>query len=70
MSKRDPIPDLTTPEAQREEWLYWLVSTRNSIRQIRRWVGWLVVLVALYIALQLLGGFLWGWFEAVEQPSS
>ena len=56
MAGPDPMPDLSTPETRDEEWLYWLASTRQSIRQIRRWVGWLVALAVIYMSVTVLSG--------------
>jgi len=69
MTRPDPIPDLSTAEAQHEEWLYWLASTRQSIRQIRRWVGWLVAIAIATIVLEFASGALIAIIEALEDPA-
>ena len=42
-------------------------SIAESVRQIQRWVGWLVALVAIYMAVTLLFGFYAG-FATDPQP--
>ena len=68
MPKSDPMPDLSHPDAEREEWLYWLASTRTSIRQIRRWVGWIVALMVLTIVLEFFSGVLVALIEEQPEP--
>ncbi len=54
-----------------DEFMRWMASTRRSLQQIQRWVGWLVALVIIYMTVEFLGGVVIALMEAdAAQPGA